>query len=69
MAGYISEAWTSLADRKYCVKCIFSPPEKALSKHLCDYFSKTGVRRGCHAGAGCTKRVLRGESNEDKSTV
>lgn len=69
MAGYISDAWTSVKDRKYCVKCIYSAREKALNKHLCDYFSKTGIRRGCPAGVGCTKRELRGDTHANKSTV
>lgn len=62
MAGYISDAvWTSAKDREYCHRCIYSPSEKTLEKYLCAYFEKTGVRRGCPAGVGCTKRELRGE--------
>lgn len=62
MSGYISDAvWTSPDDRKYCRKCIYSAPQRRVEKYLCEYYSKTGVRRGCPAGVGCTKRVLRGE--------
>lgn len=68
-SGYISDIWTSKEDREYCLNCIYSPARRMTIKHLCDYYSKTGVRRGCHAGVGCTKRELRGDTNANKSTV
>ena len=46
-------------DRKYCQHCKYSGVYT--EDYLCNYILKTGTRRGCKAGAGCTKRVLKAE--------
>ena len=42
-------------DRNYCKKCVYYGSEE-YGGNLCDYMLRTGHRRGCKAGEGCTKR-------------
>lgn len=57
------EVWTSKEDRAFCRKCIYTTESSAQrARLLCEYYMKTGKRRGCKAGKGCDKRVIRGES-------
>ena len=44
-------------DRAYCQYCKYSGVYT--DNYLCNYILKTGTRRGCKAGVGCTKRVLK----------
>ena len=48
-------------DIDYCKSCIYS--EASYWHHLCNYYTRTGVRRGCKAGVGCNKRELRNSLN------
>ena len=45
-------------DRKYCRQCIYYGSEE-YGHNLCDYMLMTGIRRGCHYGDGCERRVVR----------
>lgn len=40
-------------DERYCSKCRY---HGKAGVNLCDYFYRTGERRGCPAGVGCNKR-------------
>lgn len=62
-AGYermIAEKQASQAklDREYCKPCEYSGYGE-YCRNLCDYYLKTGQRRGCHYGVGCERRVMR----------
>jgi len=48
----------SMEDRKYCRKCIYYGSEE-YGHNLCDYMLRTGLRRGCHYGTGCERRVIK----------
>ena len=52
----------AFADRAYCKPCDYYGSED-YGKNLCDYILKTGHRRGCKAGVGCTQREIRNENN------
>ena len=49
---YIQRRTPKPNDEKYCQKCKY---HGKAGVNLCDYFLRTGERRGCHAGYGCTK--------------
>ena len=40
-------------DERYCSRCRY---QGKTGVNLCDYFYRTGERRGCPAGVGCNKR-------------
>ena len=46
------------ADREYCKKCVYHGSHE-YGNNLCDYILVVGHRRGCKAGVGCEKRVLK----------
>lgn len=48
-------------DVAYCKPCIYS--EASYWHHLCNFYTRTGVRRGCKAGKGCIKREMRSSLN------
>jgi len=48
----------SAKDREYCKKCRYYGSEE-YGHNLCDYMLVTGIRRGCHYGVGCERRVMR----------
>ena len=44
-------------DFAYCRKCYYL--SRCGSDITCDYIGKTGHMRGCPAGVGCTKRLIK----------
>ena len=44
-------------DRAYCDPCIYSNQHSW--QYLCNFYTRTGQRRGCKAGVGCVRRELR----------
>lgn len=44
-------------DREYCRKCFYR--EVNTWNFLCNYYLMTGKRRGCNAGVGCNKRLIK----------
>lgn len=55
-----------LATDKHCKGCIY---RCNLYNYLycCDYFLRTGKRRPCPAGQGCTVKIKKGETKDVKN--
>ena len=53
----VAEEKQEVADRRYCRQCRFYSSEN-YGRNLCDYFLRTGKRRGCKWGVGCDRRLL-----------
>ena len=52
------ENWVDGKDAAYCKGCVFRADTWPVGRNLCDYMIKTGRRRGCPPGVGCTKRTV-----------
>lgn len=50
------------ADREYCKHCEYHGGAEG-AYNLCDYYLRTGERRGCRAGDGCERRALKKGDN------
>lgn len=45
---------------EYCRDCMYLNRESRFHP-ICDYIGRTGARRGCPSGTGCTKKLKRKE--------
>lgn len=65
MTGINSDSKYKCCD-EYCAGCYYLGSvsvSKGVTAGCCNYFSKTGMRRGCAPGDGCTQKLEKSKKN------